>query len=174
MQRRRIPPRKGERHRFYSAHVIVAAIAIFSSRDERPGFSRTPAPPPRLIKGPRMAHNRPTISDDPRKNGDFEGAIGGGGRGCPRTVESRLFLIRSTSPACSPRSRKRIYIYRRSLFPFSVVSPVRGARPGGGGRIWIRTCQMSRGPAAAALPPGPPALAIDPFVQPRSWSRGNK
>lgn len=27
------------------------------------------------------------------------------------------------------------YIYRRSLFPFSVVSPVRGARPGGGGRI---------------------------------------
>lgn len=57
-----------------------------------------------------MAHNRPTISDDPRKNGDFEGAIGGGGRGCPRTVESRLFLIRSTSPACSPRSRKRIYI----------------------------------------------------------------
>ena len=124
MQRRRIPPRKGERHRFYSAHVIVAAIAIFSSRDERPGFSRTPAPPPpRLIKGPRMAHNRPTISDDPRKNGDFEGAIGGGGRGCPRTVESRLFLIRSTSPACSPRSRKRIYIYIGAPFSLFLSYP---------------------------------------------------
>lgn len=82
--------------------------------------------------------------------------------GCRGTVESRLFLIRSTSPAW-PRSRKRT----ASLFPFSVASPVRGpTRPEDGfeyahakclgvralpvPRSWpsIRLSSLARDPAA--------------------------